>query len=362
MGAIIPPGFLMSNRPRDETDVVIAGGGLAGIVTALELLDHGRRVVLVDKDSRERFGGLAREAFGGVHLIDTPQQRRAGIHDSSELAWADWRRAARYDESDHWPAAWGRFYCEHSRAHIYEFLRRQRIGFLPVVNWPERGYPEPRNSVPRWHIVWGTGYEIVRRLLQAIEAHPNRSRLMLLFDTEVSGLDVARGWVTGVHGHRMDGSGDVRVRADHTVIASGGMCGGDLGKVRAHWFKPWGEPPPVLLNGAHRYGDGLLQDRAADLGAASRRICSAACCELTTAGRSPGSMRSAKQQASAEAECTVRARSRARSWEDACSQGARPGRASRTRSPRSVTSRRRQPTPGQSGSARTGSSGSPGAP
>lgn len=249
------------------TDVVIAGAGLAGIVTALELLDGGLDVLLVDKDSRERFGGLARESFGGIHLIGTPHQKRLGINDSPDLAWDDWQRVARYADDDAWPRAWGRAYCEHSREDIYEFLHRRKIRFLPFVNWPERGFPEPHNSVPRWHIVWGTGYEIVRRLLDALEAHPQRARLTVLFDTEVSALETAGGQVTGVRGRRMNGAGDIAIRADHVVIASGGMCGGDLSKVRANWYRPWGEPPPVLLNGAHPFGDGLLQDRAGELGA-----------------------------------------------------------------------------------------------
>ena len=151
-----------------ETEIVIAGGGLAGMVAAHELLGRGRRVLLIDKDRRENFGGLAKESFGGVHMIGTPHQRRLGINDSPELAWRDWLSVADYDTADDWPRAWGRFYCENSREYIFEFLDRKRITFLPLVNWPERGLYAPGNSVPRWHIVWGTGYEIVHRLLNAL--------------------------------------------------------------------------------------------------------------------------------------------------------------------------------------------------
>ncbi|MGE5360100.1 MAG: FAD-dependent oxidoreductase [Bacteroidales bacterium] len=261
----------MSAAPTRRTEVVIAGGGLAGIVTASELLDQGRKVVLIDKDSREKYGGLARESFGGIHLVGTRHQRRLGIRDSPELAWEDWQRVAQYQPADEWPRRWGRFYCEHSIEYIFEFLDRRKVTFLPVVYWPERGVYAPGNTVPRWHIAWGTGYEIVQRVIAALDAHPRRANLEILFDTEVSCLDVSNGRVVGIVGRRMDAQApqaEVRVAAEHVVIASGGICGGDLRNVRAHWYAPWGEPPETLLNGAHAYGDGLLHDQAAGIGAA----------------------------------------------------------------------------------------------
>ena len=251
-----------------QTDIVIAGGGLAGIVAAFELLTRGRRVLLIDKDRRENFGGLAKESFGGIHLIGTPHQRRLNIHDSPELAWRDWQSVADYDPGDDWPRAWGRFYCENSREYIFEFLDQKKITFLPLVNWPERGLYAPGNTVPRWHIVWGTGYEIIHRLLAALESHPQRANLELLFDTEVSAIDLTNGRATGVRCRDMTGGREVAVSAEHVVIASGGICGGDLSCVRANWYKPWGDPPRELLNGAHPYGDGMLHDNVAALGGA----------------------------------------------------------------------------------------------
>jgi len=257
----------MSEPKRFQTEVVIAGGGLAGIVTAYELLDHGRRVLLIDKDTREKFGGLAKESFGGVHMINTPHQRRLRIHDSPELAWRDWQSVADYGAGDDWPRKWGRFYCENSLEYIFEFLTHKKIAFLPLVNWAERGLYTPGNTVPRWHITWGTGYEIIERLVAALEAHPRRANLELLFDTEVSSIEITGGRAAGVRGRAMNG-GEISVQAEHVVLASGGVCGGDLSKLRANWYKPWGDPPQKLLNGAHVYGDGMLHDQVAALGGA----------------------------------------------------------------------------------------------
>src|ERR1039457_7243001 len=251
-----------------ETEIAIAGGGLAGIVAAYELLGRGRRVLLIDKDTREKFGGLAKESFGGVHMIGTPHQRRLGIKDSPELAWRDWQSMADYGARDRWPRARGKFYCEDSLETIFEFLHHKKISFLPLVNWPERGIHAPGNTVPRWHIVWGTGYEIVHQILNALEAHPKRANLELLFDTEVSAIEIANGRATGIRGRGMNPDSEIQVDAEHVIIASGGISGGDLAKVRANWYRPWGDPPEKLLNGAHIYGDGMLHDRVADLGGA----------------------------------------------------------------------------------------------
>ncbi|MGC8492023.1 MAG: FAD-dependent oxidoreductase [Syntrophobacteraceae bacterium] len=248
-----------------RADAIIVGAGLAGIVTACELLDRGRKVLLIDKDRRERFGGLAAESFGGVHFIGSPHQKRLRIKDSPELAWRDWERFACFGENDRWPRAWARLYCEHSIDYIFDFLQEKKVSFLPLVNWAERGLFQPGNSVPRWHIAWGTGSEIIRRLFLALEAHPKRQNLQMVFDCEVNSIDLAGGRVTGVAGRQMESGREFRASGE-VVIASGGMCGGDLGKVRAHWCRDWAAPPRVMLNGAHLYGDGLLHDKVSELG------------------------------------------------------------------------------------------------
>jgi uncharacterized protein len=265
-------GAILNNRPMPlkqlNTQVAIAGGGLAGIVTAHELLSRGLRVLLIDKDKQENFGGLAKQSFGGVHMIDTPHQRRLGIKDSPELAWHDWQSVASYEPCDEWPRRWGKFYCENSREYIFDLLNSKQVKFLPLVNWAERGIYGPGNSVPRWHITWGTGYEIIDRLLKSLDAHPQRKNLDLLFDTEISAIETTNGRARGLGGRSMASSEEVRVSAEHIIIASGGICGGDLSRLRANWYKPWGSPPEKLLNGAHDFGDGLLHDGVAAVGGA----------------------------------------------------------------------------------------------
>jgi predicted oxidoreductase len=113
----------------------------------------------------DQYTHTAGVVIGGVHLLGTPHQRRLGIRDSPQLAWEGWQRTARHDDGDEWPRAWGRCYREHSREYTYEFLHHRKVRFLPFVNWPEPGHPEGHNAVLRCHIAWGTGIEIVRRVL-----------------------------------------------------------------------------------------------------------------------------------------------------------------------------------------------------
>jgi len=248
-----------------RADVVIVGGGLAGLVAALELLDGGSSVVLLDRDTRERFGGLARESFGGVFMVGTPEQRRLGIRDDPDLALADWRSVAGFGGEDHWPRRWAEAYVHRSLEGIHHWLRERGVRFFPVVHWVERGLFRPGNSVPRFHMVWGTGHWLVLELLARLEDHPQRDRFRACFRHAVTGLETAGGRVTGCHGVVEPGGEEFRATGEAVVVASGGICG-SLEKLRGNWYAPWGEPPPTILNGAHRYGDGTLHDLVAGLG------------------------------------------------------------------------------------------------
>ena len=146
-----------------NADVLIIGGGLAGLVSALVLLRGGHSVILVDRDSAERFGGLARWAFGGMALVGTPLQARMKIPDTPEAALRDWLRFGELAAGDHWSRAWAEHYVERSRPEVHDWLVSEGIRFMPAVNWVERGRFGDGNSYPRYHIVWGAARELVIR-------------------------------------------------------------------------------------------------------------------------------------------------------------------------------------------------------
>lgn len=251
--------------PPPAHDVVIVGAGIAGIVCALELLEQGKRVLLLDRDQPDQLGGLARRSFGGMFAVDTPEQRRMGIRDSTDLALADWQSFAGFDADALWPQRWARAYVGHCTEHMYWWLRGKDIRFLPMPNWVERGQFTPGNSLPRFHIVWGTGRKLAETLIGQLQQHRNASLLEMRFGQRVNGLLRDGDRVIGCQGIDEGTARPFAVHAEATVIAAGGI-NGNLDRVRENWHADWGTPPQVLLNGSHRFADGTLHDAAAAAG------------------------------------------------------------------------------------------------
>src|SRR4051812_38293132 len=211
----------VASRAMDETaDVIVIGAGIAGLVCALELIEHGRDVLLLDRCRPDEVGGLAREAFGGMFMVDSPEQRRSGVPDTVELALGDWLRIAEFEPGDEWPRRWAEQYVARSRDDVGGWLRGHGVRFFPVVNWAERGVHGDGNSVPRFHLTWGTGRRLVQAMLEAIDRHPRRSALRVRFGARVTDLVEGDGRVAGV---RLDGGEEVRGAA--VVVAAGGGGG-----------------------------------------------------------------------------------------------------------------------------------------
>jgi len=247
-----------------KTDVVIIGGGIAGITCALELLDSNLKVLLIDRDDKVNFGGLAKESFGGMFFVNTPHQRKLGIRDSIAIATRDWFSFAEFNEDDLWEKKWAEKYIHHCRDDVYFWLRDRSIKFFPIVHWVERGLHQPGNSYPRFHMVWGTGYELTNSLIKYLEAHKNAENLTLLFNHKGEEFIAADGRVNGITGIDESNGSSFEIEADHIVVATGGI-GGNIEKVKENWYKPWGSPPEVILNGSHQYALGEFHDRISDI-------------------------------------------------------------------------------------------------
>jgi predicted oxidoreductase len=244
-----------------RSDVLIAGGGLAGMVAALEALRAGLSVTIVDRDTPERFGGLARWAFGGMALVGTPLQARMKIPDTPEVALGDWLRFGEIDPEDRWSIAWAKHYVERSRAEVYDWLLGEGLRFLPAVNWVERGRFGDGNSLPRYHIVWGTARELVLRLGEALRRADSAGRLSMLHRHRVVSLEQTEGRVNGALVLDEATGQWLRLSADAVVLAMGGLNGGHE-EVRRNW--PRARPMPEhMLNGAHPYADGRLHRHVA---------------------------------------------------------------------------------------------------
>jgi uncharacterized protein len=266
-----------------EADAVVVGAGLAGLVATAELADAGKRVILLEQEPEASFGGQAWWSFGGLFLIDSPEQRRLRVHDSLELARQDWFGTAGFDRTeDHWPRQWAEAYLQFAAGEKRAWLKEQGVGFFPVVGWAERGgYTATGhgNSVPRFHIVWGTGPGIVEPFARRVRAAVDAGRVELRFRHRVSGLVVTDGAVTGVRGAVLESSGvgrgeassrtevgDFEIAAQAVVVTSGGI-GGNHELVRRNWPARLGPAPRRLLSGVPAHVDGHMLEATQDAGA-----------------------------------------------------------------------------------------------
>jgi predicted oxidoreductase len=255
-----------------DADVIVVGAGLAGLVAACEVLDKGRSVLIVDQENAANLGGQAFWSFGGLFFVDSPEQRRLGIRDSHELALQDWLGAAGFDRpEDHWPRQWAHAYVDFAAGEKRSWLRERGLQTFALVGWAERGGYDARghgNSVPRFHITWGTGPAIVdvfaRRLLAA------GSKVRFAHRHRVDGLMVEAGAVTGVRGAVLEPSteargvassrntiGEFEFRAGAVIVASGGI-GGNHDLVRKNWPARMGRVPEQLLSGVPAHVDGRM--------------------------------------------------------------------------------------------------------
>ncbi|GAA4065477.1 FAD-binding dehydrogenase [Microbacterium laevaniformans] len=263
--------------------MLVIGWGLAGLVAATEAAAAGRRVIIVDQEPRANLGGQAFWSFGGLFFVDSPEQRRLGISDSLELARQDWFATAQFDrDDDHWPRQWAEAYLDFASGENRAWLREKGVGFFPVVGWAERGgynATGPGNSVPRFHITWGTGPGLVAPFQASVEAAEATGRITILPRHRVTALRTHAGGVTGAHGDVLapsaaargeqtsrDVVGSFEILAAATIVSSGGI-GGNHDLVRAQWPARLGTPPTRMITGVPAYVDGSMQPVARAAGA-----------------------------------------------------------------------------------------------
>ncbi|GGX69886.1 FAD-binding dehydrogenase [Streptomyces anandii] len=267
-----------------DADVIVVGAGLAGLVAAHELTSRGRRVALVDQENAANLGGQAYWSFGGLFLVDTPEQRRLGIKDSFELAWNDWQGSAAFDrleDEDTWGARWARAYVEFAAGEKRSWLAGHGISLLPTVGWAERGDLRADghgNSVPRFHIAWGTGTGVVEPFARYAEQAARDGLLTFHHRHRVDELIVESGAARGVRGtvlapddsprgvaSNRDEAGAFELTAQAVIVTSGGI-GADHGIVRRHWPERLGTPPARMVTGVPAYVDGRMLDISAEAG------------------------------------------------------------------------------------------------
>ncbi|AJK86465.1 MULTISPECIES: FAD-binding dehydrogenase [Lysinibacillus] len=257
-------------------DVAIVGAGLAGLVAACELVDAKKKILLVDQEPENSLGGQAFWSFGGIFLVNSPEQRRLGIKDSKELAWQDWLGTAGFDrleDEDSLAYKWARAYVDFAAGEKYDWLKSKGIKFFPVVGWAERGGSLAGghgNSVPRFHIVWGTGPGIVKPFVDKvkkaikdgyIEFKP-RHRVDEFIQQDgrimgISGTVLAETFISRGEKSSRLGVGEFSYEAAAVIVASGGI-GANFDLVRKNWPERLGTPPKNMVCGVPAYVDGRM--------------------------------------------------------------------------------------------------------
>lgn len=257
-----------------DADAIVIGAGLAGLAATAELAAAGRRTILLDQEPEQSFGGQAFWSFGGLFLVDSPEQRRLRIRDSHALAWQDWLGTAAFDRpEDHWPRRWAEAYVDFAAGEKRAWLRRLGVRLFPVVGWAERGGYDATghgNSVPRFHITWGTGPGLLEPFARRVREAAARGPVDLRFRHRVTGLSCTAGAVDTVSGEILapsraargvassrEKTGEFALRAPVVIVASGGI-GGNHDLVRAHWPRRLGEPPERMLSGVPAHVDGAM--------------------------------------------------------------------------------------------------------
>jgi hypothetical protein len=258
-----------------DADVIVVGHGLAGLAAAAEAAEAGRKVLLLDQEGEQALGGQAFWSLGGLFFVDSPEQRRLGVHDSLDLAWQDWTGTAGFDRpEDEWPRRWARAYVEWAATEKRSWLRQMGHSVVPIVGWAERGDQTATghgNSVPRFHISMGTGPGVVEPFEKRVRAAAEAGRLEFRFRHRVDELIVTGGVVEGVAGTILapddaprgvstnrTPAGTFELRAQAVIVASGGI-GGNHDLVRQAWpAERLGTPPRHMLSGVPAHVDGRM--------------------------------------------------------------------------------------------------------
>ncbi|MEO0356760.1 MAG: FAD-binding dehydrogenase [Pseudomonadota bacterium] len=258
----------------DQTDIVVVGAGLAGMVAAVEAAQAGKTVTLLDQETAVNLGGQAFWSLGGLFMVNSPEQRRLRVKDSFDLAWSDWQATAGFDRDvDHWPKQWARAYVEWAAGEKRTWLKARGLKIFPVVGWAERGGVDASsngNSVPRFHLTWGTGPGVVDLFKPQILEMVKTGQIDLRFRHRVDHLTIQAGACVGVSGSVLDDDtaiqgaptnrsvvGDFDIRAGAVIVCSGGI-GGNLDLVRQHWPARLGTPPKTMVKGVPAHVDGRM--------------------------------------------------------------------------------------------------------
>ncbi|NWJ24180.1 FAD-binding dehydrogenase [Rhizobium sp. RM] len=259
----------------ERFDVIVIGAGLAGLVAATEASERGLSVCVLDQEGEQNLGGQAFWSLGGLFFVNSPEQRLMRVHDSIDLARQDWFGSACFDRAeDHWPQRWAEAYLDFAGGEKRAWLHGLGMRWFPVVGWAERGGAFAHghgNSVPRFHVTWGTGPGVLAPFIKKAQALVESGRLTFRFRHQVDALEKSGGTVTGVSGTVLvqdpvlrgqtssrEPIGSFTMAASALIVTAGGI-GGNHDLVQRNWpTDRLGQPPAQMVCGVPAHVDGRM--------------------------------------------------------------------------------------------------------
>ncbi|MEV6349276.1 FAD-binding dehydrogenase [Actinoplanes sp. NPDC051851] len=261
-----------------DADAIVVGHGLAGLVATTELITAGKKVLLLDQENANNLGGQAFWSFGGLFFVNSVEQVLMGVYDSYDLAWQDWLGAAGFDRGiddptgqDYWAYKWAQAYVQFASGEKRSWLAGLGLQWFPAVGWAERGgglADGHGNSVPRFHVTWGTGPAIVEPFANKVKAS---SKVTFKYRHRVDEITTSGGAVTGVRGAILEASdaargvsssrtviGDFELKAPVVIVTSGGI-GANHDLIRQNWpTARLGAAPKKMITGVPAHVDGRM--------------------------------------------------------------------------------------------------------
>ena len=255
MLVMVSPTVILAAEKGQQHDAIVVGAGIAGLSASWELAQKGFDVAVIEM--QPLYGGTATMSEGALCIVGTPEQAKAGIIDSPQIAFKDFMTYGSDQGGPGPDVEWVRYYTNESRHEIYDWLTGLGVTF------EKSAVLMPGNSVPRWHKVIGKGRGLVEPIHRACK---QSSRVTFFYGHKALSLIRGKsGRISGIRAQRLKDNVSIDYLAPVVILATGGFQG-NMKMVQKYW--PERQPfPERILKGAGINATGSGHEMAQAVGA-----------------------------------------------------------------------------------------------